>query len=249
MTLAAQVTAVDLTRRRKRQTVSVPTTGNYVQGGDPLDLSAATNPRFLQGGGFGRVPGEWAALNAPGGYTAEFIPSQGGARTTFLTTAFTQPGGAGTALKVTFTPGSTVTGQFRINSAGGTANGKTTVNLANFAGLASNLPNVITAAAAALTAFLNAGLGVVTGSTYTVTVAAGVISITPSAGGSAGETLSVTASTVQEYAASTSGALLSSCAVKFFSADGTELAAGAYPDAMQVDPLLLELSVKMYKGM
>jgi hypothetical protein len=250
MSLASTVNAVDISRRRRTTILGINVSGNYVPGGDPLDLTQAANPHALQGGSFGKVPTEWIACNAPGGYTAEYIPSKGGARTPFLTTAFTQPGGVGTALKFTTTVGDTLSGSIEINSAGGTHAGTQVVNLATYSGLSSAIASTVTAAAAALTAALNASLGATTGSTYTVTVAAGVVSITPTAGGSAGETLSVTASTVQEWAAGINGQpQLQTCAVKFFSADGTELAAAAYPAALQADTLLLALSVKMYAGM
>lgn len=74
MALASTVTVVDITRRRKRKTIQVTPSGNYVAGGDTIDLTATTNPSFLAGAGFGSVPKRYIACRAPGGYTAEYIP-------------------------------------------------------------------------------------------------------------------------------------------------------------------------------
>jgi len=250
MSLSSQIMSIDMGRRRKYIRIAVNFTGNYVPGGDKLDLTLSTNPGFLQGGNFGAVPGEGAAENDPGGYSCEYQASRGGARSYLAAAAFTN-GGAGTALSFTLTPPATLGGTILINSAGGTAAGTQLVDLSQYA-LGSSNQLAATAAAAALTAFLNSTLKTVTGSTYTVAANAttGVVTITPSGGGSAGETLTVTASRAAQWVTSTTNfAQLANCAIVVFSANGTELAAGAYPAAIKGDTLYLRLSMKMYKGM
>ena len=92
--------------------------------------------------------------------------------------AFNTPA-AGGALKVTLTQGDTLSGSITIKSASGTNPGTQIVNLASYSGLASQNQSIANAAATSLTTALNATLGVATGSTYTASVAAGVVSITP----------------------------------------------------------------------
>jgi flagellin len=99
--------------------------------------------------------------------------------------AFTQPGGAGTPLEVTLTQGDTLSGSITISSAGGAHPGMDIVNLGAFSGLASANQQTANAAATALAQSLNFVLGTTTGSTYAVSVAAGVVSIATSGGGAA----------------------------------------------------------------
>lgn len=74
MALAAVLKNIDYSRRRKRFKLAVTMSGNYATGGDTLDLTAVTNPNFLPAGKFAIVPDDYDAQNAPGGYTAEFLP-------------------------------------------------------------------------------------------------------------------------------------------------------------------------------
>jgi flagellin len=138
-----------------------------------------------------------------------------GAATNLMPAQFTQTAKSD-PLQVTLTQGDTLSGSITISSTGGTAAGTMIVNLGSYSGLASDDQSVANAAAAALTTALNApgGLGPTTGSTYAVSVAAGVVSITPSGGGSANEVLSVTASNAQETPASAS-------AINIYTSDGT----------------------------
>jgi len=117
-------------------------------------------------------------------------------------------------LQVTLTQGDSLSGSITISSTGGTHAGTQIVNLGSYSGLASENQSIANAAATSLTTALNAGLGATTGSTYTVSVAAGVVSITPTGGGSANELLSVTASNASETPASDS-------AINIYTSDGT----------------------------
>jgi flagellin len=144
--------------------------------------------------------------------------SGSGSASNLATTAFTQTA-ASDPLKVTLTQGDTLSGSITINSTGGTDAGTDIVNLASYSGLASENQQTANAAAASLTTALNANLGTVTHSTYAVSVAAGVVSIATSGGGSADEVLSVTSSNATQTPQSAS-------AVKIFTSDGTS--AGSY---------------------
>lgn len=74
MALASKITYIDYTRRRKRRSLTITPSGNYVVGGDTLDLTKTTNPNFIASSSFAGVPQNSISQNAPGGYTAEFIP-------------------------------------------------------------------------------------------------------------------------------------------------------------------------------
>ncbi|HEX3985351.1 MAG TPA: flagellin [Acidobacteriaceae bacterium] len=141
-----------------------------------------------------------------------------GSATNLATTDFTQTA-AGDPLQVTLTQGDALSGSITISSASGTNPGTQIVNLASYSGLASENQSVANAAATSLTTALNATLGAATGSTYTASVAAGVLSITPTSGGSATEALSVTASDASETPASAS-------AINIYTSDGSS--AGSY---------------------
>ena len=136
-----------------------------------------------------------------------------GAASALAVGAFTQTG-AGAALKVTLTQGDTLTGSIVIKSLSGTNPGSMIVNLGSYSGLASNDQPTATAAAASLTTALNATLGTQTLSTYAVSVAAGVVSIATSGGGSATEVLSVSTSNASQVAPGAS-------TMNIFSSDGT----------------------------
>ena len=128
-------------------------------------------------------------------------------------THFNTPAAAG-ALTIGLTQGDTLSGSITINSASGTHPGTQIVNLASYSGLASQNQSIANAAASSLTTALNASLGATTLSTYTASVAAGVLSITPTGGGSATELLSVIASNASETPASAS-------AINIYTSDGT----------------------------
>ncbi len=141
-----------------------------------------------------------------------------GSATNLATTDFTQAAKSN-PLQVTLTQGDTLSGSITITSTAGTNPGSQIVNLASYSGLASQNQSIANAAATSLTTALNGTLGAATGSTYTVSVAAGVVSITPSGGGSANELLSVTTSDASETPASAS-------AINIYTSDGTS--AGSY---------------------
>jgi flagellin len=139
--------------------------------------------------------------------------SGSGSSSNLAASAFTQTA-VSDPLKVTLTQGDTLSGSITINSTGGTHAGTDIVNLASYSGLASENQQTANAAAASLTTSLNANLGAATGSTYSVSVAAGVVSIATSGGGSAAEALSVTSSNATQTPQSAS-------AVNIFTSDGT----------------------------
>lgn len=71
-------------RRQKTITINATPTGSYPPGGDPIDLTAITDPTF-QGSCFpGKVPDRVLILNVPAGYDAEIVAGTG----TTLATAF-----------------------------------------------------------------------------------------------------------------------------------------------------------------
>ena len=144
--------------------------------------------------------------------------SGSGSAANLATTAFTQAA-ASDPLTVTLTQGDTLSGSITINSTGGTHAGTDIVNLGSYSGLASENQSIANAAATSLTSALNSSLGATTGSTYTVSVAAGVVSIATSGGGSANEVLSVTASNATQTPASAS-------AINIYTSDGTS--SGSY---------------------
>jgi flagellin len=150
-----------------------------------------------------------------------------GSATNLATTDFTQAAKSD-PLQVTLTQGDTLSGSITITSTGGTSGGSQIVNLASYSGLASENQSIANAAATSLTTALNATLGAATSSTYTVSVAAGVVSITPSGGGSANEVLSVTTSDASETPASAS-------AINIYTSDGTS--AGSYNYAVTIGTL------------
>ncbi|HUB20538.1 MAG TPA: flagellin [Acidobacteriaceae bacterium] len=150
-----------------------------------------------------------------------------GNSTNLATTAFTQTAKSD-PLQVTLTQGDTLSGSVTISSTGGTHAGTQIVNLASYSGLASENQSIANAAATSLTTALNATLGAATGSTYAVSVAAGVVSIATSGGGSANELLSVTASNASETPASAS-------AINIYTSDGTS--AGSYNYSVTVGTL------------
>lgn len=107
--------------------------------------------------------------------------------------AFTQSA-AGAPLRFTLLVGFPLTGSVTFATAGGAGAGTQAVNMATYSNLSSATPSLVTAAAAALGTALTAGaLGVASGATYTVTVAAGVVSIATTVGA---ETLSASVSTL-----------------------------------------------------
>lgn len=76
----------DYTRRRKMVRLKLVPTGNYTAGGDPIDLTAVTNPKFLPNPGFPTVPSiDDVYINkVPAGYGAEIVAGAGST----LATAF-----------------------------------------------------------------------------------------------------------------------------------------------------------------
>jgi flagellin len=154
-------------------------------------------------------------------YNGIKVFTSGSGSATNLTTSDFAQAAVGDALTVTLTQGDTLSGSITISSTAGTNPGTQIVNLASYSGLASETQSVATAAAASLTTALNATLGVATGSTYAVSVAAGVVSIATSGGGSATEALSVTASNASETPDSASS-------INIYTSDGTSSGSSNY---------------------
>lgn len=76
MALASAVQSVPSSLAKKEIILKVTPSGNYVAGGDTLNLSAATNPKYLVNGVFG-YPGnieDYEVLSCPTGFAAELIP-------------------------------------------------------------------------------------------------------------------------------------------------------------------------------
>lgn len=77
-TASFAVTDVDKTRRMiiRRGTLTV-NAGDYVNDGITLDLSAATNSKFLPYGKFTRTPDFVKILNPPARYQMQIVPGTG----------------------------------------------------------------------------------------------------------------------------------------------------------------------------
>jgi hypothetical protein len=101
---------------------------------------------------------------------------------------------AGQPLKLTIPVGDTLSGSVTFSTSGGTGAGTQAVNMATYSGLGSTTPATATAAAVALALALTSGaLGTASGSTYTGSIANGVLSIATS---KPAEVLSVTVSSL-----------------------------------------------------
>jgi flagellin len=130
-------------------------------------------------------------------YNGKTVFNAAGGGPSALTTAdFTQAGGAGHPLVVNLTQGDSLSGSIAITSSGG-GTGSSIIDLGGFSGLASNDQPTANAAATALQTAMNSASGLhgQTNSTYVVSVAAGVVSITSS---NALDVLSVTASSANQ---------------------------------------------------
>lgn len=76
MSLAAAFKSITRTSNKKERVLTITPSGNYVAGGDTLNLSAATNPKQLTDGTFG-YPGnieDYEVVTCPTGFAAELIP-------------------------------------------------------------------------------------------------------------------------------------------------------------------------------
>lgn len=73
MALALVTLRKDLSRRNKHLIISATPSGSYATGGDTVDLTKLTNPKFISNGLAGAVPKAVEIINTPGGYSAEFI--------------------------------------------------------------------------------------------------------------------------------------------------------------------------------
>jgi flagellin len=126
------------------------------------------------------------ALNSTGGSTAAVAP----------TTVTNQ-----TSYSFQFTPGNATSGSFTVTSAGGTAGDTTAVNLATtYAGLSSSSQTTQNTTAAALQTALNL-MTATTGSAYTVSDSAGLVTIaTNNAGNSNAEVISITGNSAKQQA-------------------------------------------------
>jgi hypothetical protein len=74
MALASVVRFVDYSRRRKVITLGVTFSGSYTTGGDTLDLTATTNPKYFVAAKFGTIPVEFVVCNDAGGCGFEWVP-------------------------------------------------------------------------------------------------------------------------------------------------------------------------------
>lgn len=74
MTIAAAAVALQRDRQNTRRTVNLTFTGNYVAGGDTLDLTLLTNLKGIDGmKTFSRVPDFFEALNQPIAFQIQLI--------------------------------------------------------------------------------------------------------------------------------------------------------------------------------
>lgn len=99
MPLALVAISSSNTRRQKTIKIKATPSGSYVVGGDPIDLSAITDPTY-QGSCFpGSVPNTVQVDNAPAGYSAEIVAGTGTTlATAFKLKVFTAPGTEMTAI-------------------------------------------------------------------------------------------------------------------------------------------------------
>lgn len=74
MAIALVTTSRDSTRRKKKLVVSGTVSGNYVTGGITIDWTTTTNPKLLSGGMVSAQPQYAEVINAPAGYSGEFVP-------------------------------------------------------------------------------------------------------------------------------------------------------------------------------
>lgn len=77
MSVALAVQSIDITRRKKRITYKLTFSGNYTAGGDTLNLSTATNPKFLPAAFPSRVPDQIDVMGSPGGNAPEAVLGTG----------------------------------------------------------------------------------------------------------------------------------------------------------------------------
>jgi hypothetical protein len=76
MSLAASAVAIPKHLRDKEMVLSLTPTGNYVNGGDTVNLTSIANPKYLGNANVG-FPGNiqiWEVINCPVGYSAKLIP-------------------------------------------------------------------------------------------------------------------------------------------------------------------------------
>jgi flagellin len=108
---------------------------------------------------------------------------------------------SGTSYSFQFTPGDALSGSFTVSSSGGTASDTTAVNLATtYAGLSSASQSTQTTTATALQTALNLMTGT-TGSAYTVSDNAGLVTIaTNNAGKSGAEIIGITGNSAKQVA-------------------------------------------------
>lgn len=74
MTIASNARLLQRTRQDTRRVIQLIFSGNYVTGGDNLDLTAISNALGIDGfKNFSRVPNSFEVLNGPAGYKIEII--------------------------------------------------------------------------------------------------------------------------------------------------------------------------------
>ena len=76
MPLALAVAAAHHDLRDKELIIQATPSGNYVAGGDTVNLTVVSNPKFIGDAQFG-FPGkidDYEVLSAPDGYTANLVP-------------------------------------------------------------------------------------------------------------------------------------------------------------------------------
>jgi flagellin len=136
------------------------------------------------------------ALNFTGG-TNPTVSTTGGSTAAVAPTTVTNQ----TSYSFQFTPGNATSGSFTVTSAGGTAGDTTAVNLATtYAGLSSSSQTTQNTTAAALQTALNL-MTATTGSAYTVSDSAGLVTIaTNNAGNSNAEVISITGNSAKQQA-------------------------------------------------
>lgn len=76
MTLASTTSAVRRSLRDKELVIAVQASGNYVVGGDTLNLTTITVPIGMENGNIG-YPGtikQWEVISSPAGYQGVLVP-------------------------------------------------------------------------------------------------------------------------------------------------------------------------------
>jgi hypothetical protein len=90
MAIALVTSHRDVSRRKKKLTLTGTLSGNYAVGGVPIDFTTVTNPKMASGGKPAANPTFGEVTNQPGGYAMTLI--QGTTMKNWLLKIWTAPG-------------------------------------------------------------------------------------------------------------------------------------------------------------